>query len=260
MSKGPHALYRGQVLHRRLKPVRHVLRYRVFHFLLDIDRIDELSGRLRLFARDHFNLFAFHDGDYTNGKGLRAHAEDLLRAAGIEPDSGPIHLLTMPRLLGYAFNPLSTWFCHGVDGTLRAVIYEVSNTFGERHYYVIAAQPGGRALHQSAPKRFHVSPFLPMEMDYAFRVNAPDERLAIGITVSDPNGPVLSAIHTARRADITDGALLGAAFTYPLMTLKVTAGIHWEALKLWIKRAPLFRKPPPATNAVTVGETIRTGG
>lgn len=260
MTSGAHALYHGQVLHRRLKPVRHVLRYRVFHLLLDIDRIDELSDRLRLFARNHFNLFAFHDADYTKGKGLRAHAEELLRTAGIEPDGGAIRLLTMPRLLGYAFNPLSTWFCHGVDGALRAVIYEVSNTFGERHHYVIATQSGGDTLHQSAPKRFHVSPFLPMAMEYTFRVGVPDEKLAIGITVSDLNGPVLFAVHTARRAHITDGALLRTALTYPLATLKVTAGIHWEALKLWVKRVPLFHKPPPPAEAVTVGKTIRTSG
>lgn len=260
MTSGDHALYQGQVLHRRLKPVRHVLRYRVFHVLLDIDHIDELAGRLRLFSRNHFNLFAFHDADYTNGKALRTHAEELMMAAGIEPDGGSIRLLTMPRLLGYAFNPLSTWFCHSADGALSAVIYEVSNTFGERHHYVIAAQLGRTVLQQFAPKRFHVSPFLPMDMEYAFRVGIPDERLAIGITVSDLNGAVLSAVHTARRADITDGALLRTALTYPLATLKVTAGIHWEALKLWVKRVPLFRKPPPASNTVTVGETIRTGG
>lgn len=250
----PQALYHGHVLHRRLRPRKHVLRYRVFHLLIDIDRIDELAGRLRLLSRNRFNLFAFHDADHGDGKDLRAHAEGLLHAAGIETDSGPIRLLTMPRLLGYAFNPLSTWFCHGADGALRAVIYEVSNTFGERHNYVIEAKPNARTLHQFAPKRFHVSPFLPMAMDYAFRVLPPGEKLAIGITVSDKQGPILAAIHTAKRADLTDRNLLRAAFAYPLATLKVTAGIHWEALKLWIKRVPLFRKPPPPESILTVGK------
>ncbi|MDP3549627.1 MAG: DUF1365 domain-containing protein [Novosphingobium sp.] len=250
----PQALYHGHVLHRRLRPRKHVLRYRVFHLLIDIDRIDELTSRLRLFSRNRFNLFAFHDADYGDGKNLRAHAESLLRSAGIEPDGGPIRLLTMPRLLGYAFNPLSTWFCHGANGALRAVIYEVSNTFGERHSYVIEAKPSARTLHQFAPKRFHVSPFLPMAMDYAFRVLPPREKLAIGITVSDSDGPILAAIHTARRDDLTDRNLLRAAFAYPLATLKVTAGIHWEALKLWIKRVPLFRKPSPPESILTVGK------
>lgn len=249
------ALYRGHVLHRRLRPRVHMLRYRVLHLLVDIDRVGELAARLRLFGHNRFAFFAFHDRDYGAGDGtpLRTHAEDLLRAAGIEPDGGVIRLLTMPRVLGYAFNPLSTWFCHGRDGTLRAVIYEVSNTFGERHSYVIAAAAGSREVRQAAPKRFHVSPFLPMAMTYAFRVHPPGERLAIGIMVSDGHGPVLSAIHTARRESMTDAALLWAALAYPLATLKVTAGIHWEALKLWCKRVPLFRKPPPPTAPFTRG-------
>ncbi|MES2301917.1 MAG: DUF1365 domain-containing protein [Pseudomonadota bacterium] len=249
------ALYKGHVLHRRLRPRVHVLRYRVLHMLVDIDRVGELAARLRLFGHNQFALFSFHDRDYGAGDKapLRTHAESLLRSAGIDPDGGAIHLLTMPRVLGYAFNPLSTWFCHGRDGALRAVIYEVSNTFGERHSYVIATTSGAREVRQSAPKRFHVSPFLPMAMDYAFRVHPPDERLAIGIMVSDGAGPVLSAIHTARREALTDAALLRAAVAYPLVTLKVTAGIHWEALKLWSKQVPLFRKPPPPTAPFTRG-------
>lgn len=249
----PQALYRGHVLHRRFRPRAHVLRYRVFHLLIDVDRIDGLAARLRLFSRNRFNLFAFHDADHGDGKDLRNHAESLLRSAGIEPDGGPIRLLTMPRLLGYAFNPLSTWFCHSADGAVRAVIYEVSNTFGERHNYVIEAKPDARTLHQFAPKRFHVSPFLPMAMNYAFRVLPPGEKLAIGITVSDNDGPILAAIHTGRRAELTDRALLHTAVTYPLATLKVTLAIHWEALKLWMKGVPLFRKPPPPESILTPG-------
>lgn len=249
------ALYRGKVLHRRLHPRTHTLRYRVLHILVDIDRVDEIAGGLRLFAHNRFGLFAFHNRDYGAGDDtpLRAHAEGLLQSAGIEPDGGAIHLLTMPRMFGYAFNPLSTWFCYSRDGGLHAIMYEVSNTFGERHSYVMAAPLGAREVRQVSPKRFHVSPFLPMAMDYAFRVVPPGERLSIGIMVSDASGPVLSAIHTARRQELTDATLLRAALAFPLVTLKVTAGIHWEALKLWLKRVPLFRKPPAPTARFTSG-------
>lgn len=247
------ALYRGHVLHRRLRPRVHTLRYRVLHLLVDIDRLDELSAGLRLFGHNRFALFAIHDRDYGNGTPLRAHVEKLMHAAGIQPDGGPIRLLTMPRLLGYAFNPLSTWFCHGRDGALRAIVYEVSNTFGERHSYVMAVAPGARPVRHTTAKRFHVSPFLPMDMAYAFRVLPPGARLAIGITVSDAGGPVLAAIHTADREKLSDATLLRAALAFPLVTFKVTAGIHWEALKLWVKRVPLFRKPPPPETPFTRG-------
>lgn len=252
---GAGALYRGHVLHRRLRPRVHTLRYRVLHVLVDIDRLDQLAGSVRLFAHNRFSLFAFHDRDYgaRDSTPLRAHVESLLEGAGIVPDGGTIHLLTMPRLLGYAFNPLSTWFCHSRDGALRAIIYEVSNTFGERHSYVMAVGPDAQEVRHISRKRFHVSPFLPMDMDYAFRVVPPGKRLAIGIMVSDGDGPVLSAIHTARHEELTDATLLRAAIEFPLVTLKVTAGIHWEALKLWVKRVPLFRKPLPPEAHFTTG-------
>ena len=238
------ALYRGEVMHRRLRPRAHRLRYRLFSLYLDLDELDGLSARLRLFACNRFAPLAFHARDHLAGTNepLRAQIARLLAEAGIAWDGGSIRVLAMPRLLGFVFNPLSVWFCFRRDGGLGAIVYEVNNTFGERHCYVLPAAGEG-AVRQDCAKAFHVSPFLPMELDYAFRVAPPGERLALGITVSDRDGPVLTAVHTARRRVLCDSELARALLAYPLLTLKVVAAILWEAARLWIKRVPIFRHP-----------------
>jgi DUF1365 family protein len=236
----PSALYVGHVMHHRLRPRVHRLRYRLFSVLLDLDQIDALSSRLRLFSRGRFNLFGFYDCDHGDGsdRPLREQAEALLARGGID-HGGPIQILTIPRLLGFAFNPLIVWFCHDRTGALCAIIYEVHNTFGERHSYVLSVEADRDEVQQDVAKRFHVSPFLPMAMDYAFRVNPPGDTLSIAITARDADGPVLFAVQRARRRALTDTALLRVAITHPLLTLKVVAGIGWEAARLWVKRVPV---------------------
>ncbi len=249
------ALYIGHVMHHRLRPRGHRLRYRLFSLLLDLDEIDRLAARLRLFSRGRFNLLSFHDRDYGDGSAapLRAQITDLLAGAGLG-HGGAIRLLTMPRVLGFAFNPLSVWFCHDAADRLSAIIYEVNNTFGERHSYLlpVAADATGD-VRQHVGKVFHVSPFLPLALRYGFRVTPPAAHLSVAITAEDRDGPVLFAVHRARRRVLTDRALLRAFITHPLLTLKVVGGIGWEALWLWLKRVPVHRHPgiAPAT-AVTV--------
>ena len=257
MTPPASGLYAGHVMHRRIRPRCHRLSYRIFMALLALDDIDGLSARLRLFSRGRFNLFAFHDHDYGNGTAepLRAQIESHMDAAGLTPDGGPIRVLTMPRMLGFAFNPLSIFFCHRRDGTLAAIHYEVNNTFGERHGYFLpvdtANQPG-QPIRQRCGKAFHVSPFMGMAMDYDFRVVPPAGRLAITITGSDDAGPVITAALAARRRPLTDGALALAFVSYPLLTLKVVAGIGWEALLLWLKGIGLHEHPNAPKNAVTI--------
>lgn len=258
MSGQASALYIGTVMHRRLRPRAHRLKYRMASLLLDLDEIDGLARRLRLFARNRFGLFAFHDADHLDGTGapLRPQVEARLRAAGIAPEGGAIRVLAMPRMLGFVFNPLSVWFCHGADGRLIATIYEVNNTFGERHCYVIGAEPGrGGLLDQACDKAFHVSPFMPMELGYRFRVAPPGARVSIGITVSDAAGPLLSAVHSAGARRLTDGALARVFMTHPFATLKVVAGILWEALRLWLKRVPIHDHRPQGAERLS-GPTI----
>jgi DUF1365 family protein len=256
------ALYVGHVMHHRLRPRVHRLRYRLFSLLLDLDEIDAVAARLRLFSRGRFNLFAFHDRDHGDGgnRPLRVQAEALLAEAGLAW-GGPIRILTMPRILGFAFNPLSVWFCHDPAGALTAIIYEVNNTFGERHSYLLPVAAGsGDDVAQNVVKRFHVSPFLPMAMTYAFRVRPPADDLGIAITAADGDGPVLVAVHRAQRKDLTDAALIRVAVTHPLLTVKVVAGIGWEALLLWLKRVPVHHHPGTApAGPVTFSPLVSKG-
>ena len=251
-------LYAGTVTHRRLRPKPHRLRYRVYSLLLDIDEIPALCGRLRLLSHRRFNLFGFDERDHADGSGrsLREWAERHLAAAGIDLDGGPIRLLAMPRVLGYGFNPISVWFCHRRDNSLAALLHEVHNTFGERHTYLIPVAPDGdSAIAQECGKVFHVSPFMAMDMRYDFRVHAPDDRLSLAIRSSDANGLMLVAALAARREELTDGALLRAFLRTPLLTMKVIGGIHWEALRLWIKGMRVHTHPPAPKHAVSIVST-----
>ena len=246
-------------MHRRLRPKRHRLAYRLTMVLLDLDELEVLDRRLRLFSLESWNLFSFRQSDHGDGSAvpLRQQIERLLEQAGIVANGLQVRLLTMPRMLGFAFNPISIYFCTRADGSLAAIVYEVSNTFGQRHSYLLEVdQISGAAIHQSAPKRLHVSPFMAMEQSYAFRVIPPGVRLAVGITSRDGQGPLLCAVLEASRQPLSDAALLRTFAAMPLMTFKVVAAIGWEALKLWLKRVPVHRLPPPPAERVTVVRTL----
>ncbi len=249
------ALYVGSVIHRRLRPRAHRLRYRVFWMLLDLDEIDHLSSTLRLFSHNRLNAVSFHDVDHGDGSSmpLRDQINDHLRAAGIETNNGHVRLLCMPRLFGYVFNPLSVYFCYRADGSLAALLYEVHNTFGERHTYLIAVEPNaGPIVVQQCQKVLHVSPFMDMDLQYAFRVAVPGEHVSVAIDTTDQDGRVLVAALSGKRVTATDAALLGVMATHPALTLKVIAAIHWHALRMLLKGFTLRPRPEPPSNSVTV--------
>ncbi|MEX0644081.1 MAG: DUF1365 domain-containing protein [Parvularculaceae bacterium] len=247
------ALYLGRVMHRRLKPVAHRFEYKVFSMLIDLDELDALDRQLKLFSRGRLNLFSFHDRDYGAGgpENLATYIRGVLADAGLSND-GRIKLLCYPRLLGYAFNPLAVYYCHDRQGALAAVIYEVRNTFGGKHSYLIPVVSDADVNRQEADKKFHVSPFMPMEMRYRFRLSRPGEEISVVIRQSDASGAVMNAAFTGRRKELTDRTLLKAFFAYPLMTLKVIAGIHWEALRLILKGMKLVKSPADPAKPVTV--------
>ena len=261
------ALYVGTVMHQRLRPVRHRLRYRVFSLLVDLEELPALASRLRLFSLNRFNLFSLHESDYgdgarggADGRALRGGVEHRLREAGL-PTGGAIRLLTMPRILGYAFNPLSVYLCDDAQGALQALIYEVNNTFGERHTYLIevdAAARQGERIVQGCAKEMRVSPFLPLELRYAFRIEPPRPdrpALSIGVAAHDGAGVLVNARFDAERRPIDDAALVRVFFSHPLLTLKVIAAIHWEALRLLLKGVRLQPQPAAPAGPSTIVKT-----
>jgi DUF1365 family protein len=235
-------LYAGWVVHRRLRPRAHVLRYRVYSLLLDVDRIDEAARALRLFSRNRFNLVSFHDRDHGPGdrRDIALHAREVLAEAGLAYAGARIQLLCYPRVLGFVFNPLSVYYCHDAGGALAALIYEVDNTFGERKSYVLPAGPARGSVHaHECAKELYVSPFAPGQGRYGFRVTMPGDELVVGVSLRDAKGPLIGTHFKARARPLTDAAILAAAARVPLLTLKVVAAIHLEALKLWWKGVPL---------------------
>lgn len=248
------ALYVGQVVHRRLADFDHRLRYRTWMLLIDLDTIE--AGRPRLLSRGRFSLLSWRPTDHGDGSQtpLRAQIEATLARAGVHLDGGPIRLLTMPRVLGYGFNPISVWFAHGPDGDLRGLVHEVTNTFGERHSYAMPAglSPDGRARHATDKTHF-VSPFMDQALTYEFEVHAPDDRVSVAILVKRDGRPLLTASFSGERRPLTDGSLARLFVTHALLTFKVTAAIHWEALKMMLKGARYRHRSPPPKVAVTVG-------
>jgi uncharacterized protein len=244
-------LYVGRVSHTRVKPRKHALAYRVFMLLVDLDELPALA-RLKTLGVGRFNLFGFDPRRFGDGSGtpLKAQVEATLAAAGIA-HGGPVRMLAMPQILGRAFNPLTVYFCHGADRALSAILYEVNNTFGERHSYLIPA-PNAALVKQACAKQFYVSPFMDMDLSYAFRILRPEERVLVAVDTSDADGLVLAASFSGERRPLSDGQLLKAWLTHPWMTLGVVAAIHVEALKIWLKGEKVRVRPPAPAQAVTV--------
>ena len=258
------ALFAGEVVHHRKRPKVHSLRYKVFSLLLDLDEVESLGKSLRLFAHNRWGIFSFHDADHGPGVegGLRPWIEAELAKAGIESEGLKISALCYPRILGYVFNPLTVYFCRSGDGTLQAILYEVCNTFHERHAYVIPVNESeDKAVRHECAKDMYVSPFVPMDCRYSFRILPPEDEVLVAIHESDRDGPLLYASFAGKRQPLSDKTLMKALFAYPLMTLKIMGAIHWEALRLWLKGVPVYRHKkaatPLASTAVVTGNVMK---
>ncbi len=250
------AIYRGLVTHQRLIPLKHRLAYRVFMLLLDLGEVATLDRGGPWFGYNRRALFSFHDADHgahRAGISLRDWVHEQLGRAAIDCTDGRVRILCFPRVLGYAFNPLSILFCHDRDGQLRAVLYEVNNTFGERHGYLFAVPaPCPPVLEQACAKSFYVSPFMAMKADYDFRLSPPGETFGLVIRQKIESGDQMIASWTGKRQDWSDNALKACFWRYPLLTFKIIGAIHWHGLRVYLKGAKFHRRPPLPRDRISV--------
>ena len=238
----------GQVRHTRLRPARNAFAYPTYFLMLPMRSLQR-DGCTALAVNRRAPL-AFHDCDHGDGRsvaqgGALAWLDEVLQREGITDASGEVWLHCYPRVLGYAFKPVSFWYCHTADGVLRAIVVEVNNTFGERHCYLLDRPQLG--VEQSAPKSFHVSPFCEVQGQYRFRfmraLHGGAERTVVRIDYDDNSGPLLQTSVSGTLQPVTAATVRHALWRYPAMTLGVVFHIHWQAWKLWRKKLRFFAKP-----------------
>ncbi len=253
-------LYRGRVMHQRLRPFRQRFTYRVWTVFVALDELPQLDRRLRLLSVDRRNLLAIQARDHgrRDGTPLEPWVRERLAAAGIADGGGRIFMLAFPRVLGFVFNPLTVYYAYDPAGRLRAILYEVKNTFGGQHTYAFAVDGDAERPSHACDKAFYVSPFIPMQARYGFNLQPPGARLSVVIREKVPEGPQLVASMSGRRRALTDAELARCLLAFGPMTFKVVVGIHWEALKLWLKGAP-FRAPSMHPRPVVAGNTADPG-
>lgn len=254
MAELKSCIYEGEVVHQRFHPKKHRFSYRVFSLCLDLDELNTLD-EVPFFSVNRFNLFSFREEDHGDGSGaLAEQIRKLLQQRGFQSASSRIELLCYPRVLGYVFNPLSVYFCYNADEQLEVILYEVSNTFGSRHIYLIENHSSSGLIKQSCNKSMYVSPFMPMDTRYHFHILPPEEQVCVAINqteLSATDKPIFHAAFSGKKKTLQRSSLAQLFCKYPLMTLKVIVAIHWEAFRLWRKKLRIQPRNKEVTQTIS---------
>ena len=246
-------IYNGKVIHRRFKPKEHYFKYNVFSLLIDIDELETIENKIKIFSYNKFNIISFFDKDHgpRDGTSVKEWVINNLKDIGIENHKIQIKILCYPRIFGYVFNPLSVFFIYDESSRLIAILYEVKNTFGEQHTYVFKTEDK-KVIINDCTKKFHVSPFIEMECHYYFRVLKPSDKISVIIDQKDKDGKLLYASQDGKAAELNEKNLLTSYISHPLMTFKIIAAIHYEALKLWLKGIKIIKRKLKIKNNLSI--------
>ena len=246
-------IYTGKVIHKRFKPKEHYFKYNVFSLLIDLNELEEINKYIKFFSYNKFNIISFYDKDHgdRDGSSIKLWVKKNLRSIGIMTKDISIKLLCYPRIFGYVFNPLSTYFIYNKHSELISIFYEVKNTFGEQHTYIFKAQDE-KTVQNKCKKKFYVSPFIEMDCEYHFKTLNPREQLSVVINQNDKDGKLLFASQDGISKDFNNKNLILSYLTHPLMTFKIIGAIHYEAFKLWAKRIKLIAKKIKLKNNITI--------
>ena len=246
-------IYTGKVIHKRFKPKEHYFKYNVFSLLIDLNELEEINKYIKFFSYNKFNIISFYDKDHgdRDGSSIKLWVKKNLRNIGIMTEDISIKLLCYPRIFGYVFNPLSTYFIYNKRSELISIFYEVKNTFGEQHTYIFKAQDE-KTVQNKCKKKFYVSPFIEMDCEYHFKTLNPREQLSVVINQNDKDGKLLFASQDGISRDFNNKNLILSYLTHPLMTFKIIGAIHYEAFKLWAKRIKLIAKKIKLKNNITI--------
>ena len=246
-------IYTGKVIHKRFKPKEHYFKYNVFSLLIDLNELEEINKYIKFFSYNKFNIISFYDKDHgdRDGSSIKLWVKKNLRNIGIMTEDISIKLLCYPRIFGYVFNPLSTYFIYKKHSELISIFYEVKNTFGEQHTYIFKAQDE-KTVQNKCKKKFYVSPFIEMDCEYHFKTLNPREQLSVVINQNDKDGKLLFASQDGISRDFNNKNLILSYLTHPLMTFKIIGAIHYEAFKLWAKRIKLIAKKIKLKNNITI--------